>query len=278
MDKNVLARNILILSQLDDIASAFAATGVRCALLKGAALILSFPSYAKTRNMEDIDLLIPPGQLAAAKEALSRLGYRQVPEDHAAMSNPALTAPVDILDGFWYLSKKENEAVFNGAFAHPLQGFAGCLFHLKPEDFYIHVLAHGALHHAEVDKRWKDDLSLIWDNWGKTMNWAEVEGKLKSYGFQKAVNTYLSPELAEDSFYLRMLRSQENPFKGHITRAMFLPFMKKLAYLRSALFPSGNFLSNRYDLKTRREIMLYAFLRPFLFLKSLALFAKRMLF
>jgi len=278
MDKNILAKNLIILKQLENIAAEFRRLGIPAVLLKGAALIISFPGYAKTRNMEDIDVLLAPEDTGPARKALHGLGYRSLSEDPFSMANPSLPAPVDLSDNLWYLDKEENAAVFADGLKHPLEGFSGCMHRLKPEDFYIHVLAHAALHHAEDNLIWKNDLSLMWDNWGKTINRAEVENKLKAYGFFKAANTYLSEEKEGNSLYLRLLRSKNNPFKGHVTRFIFLPLGKKLNFIRSAIFPSEEFLVNRYRIKTRFEILFYAFLRPFLLLKNLAVFAKRLLF
>jgi hypothetical protein len=146
---------------------------------------------------------------------------------------------------------------------------------LKPEDFYIHVLAHGALQHAEDSAAWKKDLSLIWSHWGKSIKWAEVEAKLKQYGFQEAVDTYMAPELADESFYLRLLNMKDNPFKGHIARFIFLPSKKKVSYIWSSLFPGTEFLKNRYSLKNGAEVFYYRLLRPFLFFSNLARFAAR---
>jgi len=278
MNNAILAKNLLIQKQIEGISAEFYKNGIKTALLKGAALVLAFPGYAKQRNMQDIDMLVLPKDFSRARGALSSLGYLSLEEDPYAMQNSSLTAAVDLTDNIWYLDKKENEAVFNNSLKFSLRGFNGCMSYLKPEDFYIHVLAHAALHHVYEEKKWKDDVSLIMDNWGKIINWSEVENKLKSYGFSKALNAYLSPELSGDSLYLRMLRSTDNPYKGYVARVMFLPLRKKAAYVWSALFPSKEFLFNRYCLKSRYETLVYFFLRPLLLIKNMALFAKHLMF
>lgn len=275
INKSILVRNLLIHRQLEEIGREFSKASINAVLLKGAALILLLPDYSSERLMEDIDMLVRPKDLAAAREALARLGYLPLPEDPCAVSNPSKTAPVDLTDNLWYLDKAENEEVFSEALRHRFKGSAAAFCHLRPEDFYIHVLAHGALQHAEDSGIWKKDLSLIWAHWGKTIKWAEVEAKLKQYGFQEAVDTYMAPETADDSFYLRLLNMKDNPFKGHIARFIFLPAGKKLGYIRSSLFPGAEFLKNRYNLKNEAEIFYYKLLRPFLFISNLARFAAR---
>ena len=275
MDKNILARNLLILNQLENISSELLKRSLHVCVLKGAALMLAFPDYAKERLMEDIDMLVRPSELSEVRKLFLSMNYTPVNGDPCAMKNPSAIAPVDIIDNIWYLDADENKQLFDEAKAFRLAKPFSAFFHLKLEDFYIHVLAHGALHHAEDNIVWKKDLSLIWEKWGKTIRFAEIEAKLKQYGFQRAVDTYMSPDLAEDSFYRRLLNSENNPYKGHIARFIFLPSKKKVRYLYSSLFPAKDFLKNRYNLKNGTEVFYYRLLRPFLFFSNLAGFALR---
>lgn len=276
MNNILLAKNLIIQKQIEDIAVQFSKNGVTAVLLKGAALVLAFPGYAKTRNMEDVDMLVLPKDLPKARKILLNLGYIPFPEDPHAMKHPRFSTAIDLTGGIWYLDDKELEDIFSNSVNFTCGEFHGCMSHLKPEDFYIHVLAHGAFQHAELNGALRKDLSLIVENWGKTINWGKVEGKLKQYGFQNAARTYLSPETQGDSFYRRLLYSEENPLKGHVARFIFLPLRKKLSYLFSAIFPSGEFLQNRYTLNNPARVFFYRILRPFLQLKNLALFALRL--
>jgi hypothetical protein len=189
------------------------------------------------------------------------------------MKNPNLPTAVDLIGQIWYLDDRECETLFNNSRGLVECGLQGSMFHLKPEDFYIHVLAHGAFQHAEINIIWRQDLALIMENWGKTIDWGDVEEKLKQYGFAKASKTYLFPETSGDSFYQRLLFSKENPLKGHVARFIFLPLGKKINYLYRAVFPSREFLQNRYRLNNPAEVFFYRVFRPFLLLKNLALFA-----
>ena len=278
MNNSILAKNLIIQKQIEDIARQFKKNGIKGVLLKGAALVLAFPSYAKTRNMEDIDMLVLPEDLSNARDILSGLGYIPFPEDPCAMKNPQLSTAIDLTDKIWYLDNKEAEIVFNCSLNFPDDEFRGCMYYLKPEDFYIHVLTHGAFQHAEINDIWRKDLALMLDSWGKAINWGEVEEKLKQYGFQKASRTYLFPETSGNSFYLRLLYSKENPLKGHVARFIFLPLRKKVNYLYSAFFPSNEFLQKRYSLNNPAQVFFYRIFRPFLLLKNLAVFTKSLLF
>jgi hypothetical protein len=224
--------------------------------------------------MEDIDLLVRPGTLTAARQALAGMGYEPAPEDPFAMRHSSKGAPVDIADGIWYLDKAGTERIFDDSIE--LKGFYGAFSRLRAEDLYIHVLAHGAVHHAEVSAKWKEDLLLIKENWGGSMDWEEVGKKLKLYGFERAAEVYLSGR-ADTSFYGRLLSSAENPLKGHVSRFACLPAKKKAAYLAAALFPSKEFLEGRYNLKSASEVFFYRMFRPFLLLANLASFARRLL-
>ncbi|MDI6642109.1 MAG: nucleotidyltransferase family protein, partial [Elusimicrobiota bacterium] len=77
MAAEILARNILVLEQLEEIVTAFYTEKIIFVLLKGIALINFFPEYIMSRTMEDIDLLIYPGQIEKAKQVLYQLKYQK---------------------------------------------------------------------------------------------------------------------------------------------------------------------------------------------------------
>jgi hypothetical protein len=273
----LIAKNLIIQKQIEEISEKFGRHGIKAVLLKGAALVSAFPVYYKTRNMEDIDMLVLPKDVPASRKILFELGYIPSLEDPHSMKASGPACAVDLTGEIWYLDDKELAAVFSNSLSFPECGFNGSIYYLKPEDFYIHVLAHGAFQHAEINTVWRQDLALIMENWGKTINWNEVEGKLKQYGFQKASNTYLFPETGGGSFYRRLLLSKENPLKGHVARFMFLPLIKKINYIFRAVFPTGEFIQNRYGLGSPARIFFYRLARPFLLLKNLTLFTLRLL-
>ncbi|MHB9154824.1 MAG: nucleotidyltransferase family protein [Endomicrobiales bacterium] len=273
MDKGILARNIRISRQTEELAAVFLHCGIPAVLLKGAALIQVFPAYCAERMMEDIDILLRPQDLAAARSLLLCRGYRPSPEDPCAFLHPEKAAYVDLADSLWYLSRKENREVFDESRRHALTGLSPLMFHLPPPEFFLHVLAHAAVHHARKEKAWARDLELLQEKWGKDWDNRTWEEKLKRYGLRLAARHYLFPGAEDRSLSGKLYQwflAKDTPQKGHLSRFFFLPSGKKLSYLVSTLFPAEDFLVHRYCIKNRPLVPLYRLLRPFFLLSRLA--------
>lgn len=260
MNKNlIISRNILIFNQLEDIHRAFAASNIYFIVLKGAALISLIPEYSFERVMEDIDILIKPEDVKSAKNILLNIGYKPAPEDPWAFINPKNTAYIDIIDNLWYLTKRENISLWNKSL--PLDGSHHFAMRLPYDEFYIHTLAHAALHHAVKESKWLNDINLIKIKWGDVIDWQKVDIKLKKYGLYKPVQIFLGKENVKSILYNYILKTN-NPLKGHVSRFVFMPFILKIKYLASTLFPSDEFLVKRYNIKNNSLVFLYRLLRP----------------
>jgi hypothetical protein len=70
-----LARSVLIRQTRDVVLNALAAAGISAMLLKGAALVEILYEDPATRDMGDLDILVPPDQLDAAGQALIAHGF-----------------------------------------------------------------------------------------------------------------------------------------------------------------------------------------------------------
>lgn len=274
MNKNILARNLILHSQISEIAEEFAKSSIPVVLLKGIALVEIFAEYAGVRVMDDIDILLRPKDIAIAREKLFSMGYISVEEDPWAMRHPAKPASIDLSDSLWYMSRKENEMLLNECLSYPLQGIAPNAYHLPPDEFYLHVLAHAAIHHGQYEKSWNEDLKLIEEKWGKEINSGMVK-KMKLYGISEAaiyINPAASPKNLRAFLYKWLLLKKEIPQKGHILRFMLLPWNKKISYIFKSLFPGKEFMRCRYNLKTTLKLLLYSALRPFLLLIKFSCF------
>jgi hypothetical protein len=67
-------------AELQRILAAFAARSCKALALKGTQLSASLYGHPAARQVNDIDLLIPPAELEAAEEILTQLGYRRAVE------------------------------------------------------------------------------------------------------------------------------------------------------------------------------------------------------
>lgn len=76
-------RTLYLAEELGRIAAIFSARGVAFAAFKGAALAVDLQGDPACREYRDIDLIVPPGQVAAAESALESLGYLNDQGDRA---------------------------------------------------------------------------------------------------------------------------------------------------------------------------------------------------
>ncbi|MFH1367756.1 MAG: nucleotidyltransferase family protein [Elusimicrobiota bacterium] len=270
MEKSILARNILIHGQFGEIAKKLSEENLPVILLKGIALIEAMPEYMNGRVMQDIDLMFRPQDMGKARGILSGLGYKPAPDDPWSFIREGGQAYVDIIDGLWYLDRDENAELWKASADYAL---SGNVFHLPPDEFYIHVLTHAAAHHGQKEDKWLTDLELIGKKW-KLRETEIFEGKLKEYGLEKICRTYLK---GGKGFYSGIINSSL-PLKGHVLRFLSLRPGMKIGYLFSSLFPPREFLASRYRAKSGPAVLFFRFLRPFLLAGKLFCFARRSIF
>ncbi|OGS22802.1 MAG: hypothetical protein A2252_10780 [Elusimicrobia bacterium RIFOXYA2_FULL_39_19] len=248
MNKELFARNLRIHAQLYELLKEFSRAGIEVILLKGIALIELFPDYMHEREMEDMDLLIKPSKIKKVREIIKALGYKKAPLDPDAYYREGTLAAIDITDALWYLSTEENADLWKHSLKIPVQSAVSDVFYLNPVDFYIHVQAHARIHHAKNDEKWQKDLAILKEKFKDNLTDTGLDIWIQKYGLSKALSVSVT----------------DIPRIGHISRFAFLPLKKKMIYLFKAIFPSNDFLLNRYDLKNVFEITLYRFSRPFL--------------
>lgn len=265
---SILARNILIHKQFETVSSVFSSMDIPVILLKGIALTELFPEYSAVRLMEDIDLLIRPYDMKRARAALVDLGYAPSPEDPWAYRKDGEQAYVDLSGGFWYMTERENAAVREAAAKHPV---SRNVFIMPPDEFYLHVLAHAAIHHGVKDAKLKEDLGLLEKRFGIDPE-AVLNGSAARYGLDGMLRAFLSDS---ERGMLRFLLNSEIPMKGHVLRFMSMRPPLKLSYLARALFPTKEFIASRYCLKSGGQVLAYRILRPFFLMGNLLRFAGR---
>jgi hypothetical protein len=277
MNNAVLARNLLLLSQAEEFSRLCAAAAIPVVLLKGIALVAIAGDYLPERTMDDIDLLIRPGDGSAVRALLRSAGYLPSPEDPRAFHRPGTPAAIDVNDALWYLDDNENHAVFDAALRHPVPGMPGA-FHLPPDEFYRHVLAHAAVHHAINAPKWRKDLRVLKSLFGNSLDPGSVDEKLRRAGLKEAVEIYLADDekqgcpagLRERAY--RWLLEKDLPMKGHVIRFLYTPPRRMLSYLFEALFPPAIFIEGRYGVHHRLLIAIFRLCRPFLLAAKLSAF------
>jgi len=267
----LIAQNLLILHQLEGLGQLFARERIPVIVLKGAALIAAVPDYLAGRHLEDIDLLARPGDLPRTRALLVASGYRAVPEDPCAYNKNGAAVSVDLNDRLWYLDKRQNDGLWNEGITIPLEGMPGGMYRLNPDDMYIHILAHAAVHHTRKEGKWMADLALLRKRWMDEMDVSLLERKLKLYGLSEAAAIFLNgsrPRSLSALIYSLLLR-HGHPESGHISRFLFLPPKRKVSYMVRTLFPPHDFLISRYNVRGKMRVWLYRIIRPLLLLGKL---------
>lgn len=146
-----LARNLLLFAALDRAHAALAASGIRHAALKGAALVASGIYPLAARPMHDADLLVARCDFAASAAALAAAGFRAAPEGHGEVVNFAGDAGENL--GL-HCAPLPSGRYFGPAYACPAEPLLhraateGGSCRLEPTDLLFHLTAHLILCHG----------------------------------------------------------------------------------------------------------------------------------
>jgi hypothetical protein len=172
LERDTWARNAWLTARWAEAVGALDGAGVASVTLKGMALIHAVYPDPGLRPMADVDLLIRPGDLPAARAALAGLGYRT--------SGPALEAAerfrgfqhfvrdITILDLHWDAANYTRFAGIVGvdhdglwARRRPLEAAGARGAMPAPEDLLLHVALHLVLGSDFGRLVWYADLDAI---------------------------------------------------------------------------------------------------------------------
>jgi len=229
MNNSILAKNLLVHKQIEEICDECEKQNIKLVLLKGAALVELFPEYSFYRDMEDIDVIVCKKDYDKFINLLKSLGYKNMPSEPSTMFSENKPLKIDIFTDLWYLSKKENVILFKNL--QKVRKF----YVLPPKEMLRHIVYHMYIEHNFVDERWLKDIELI-----------------KSKFHLETDYESLFP------FWIRSWINKKIFYKGHILEFLVLPINKKIQFLIKKFFPSPKFVEKRYNLKT-------SFLLPFVY-------------
>ncbi len=273
--QETLARNLILLKELERFLDLF--SGGPVLLLKGAGLLCCGCADARSRPMQDLDILIPPRDLDQALKSLEGLGFSKRPGAAAFLKG---AAAFDIHTRVWYLTPEE-EADFRRD-AGPVPVGEARAWTPAPQDHLIYILAHAAVHHGEIEPKWARDVRDLLKHHAGTLSPRAVEGRLRSLGLWPAAQWFLRRAGLESVWPLAREEGRErrmngrldrlDPFlKGHLLRFWFLRGWRfRLRYAAAAFFPETAFLRLRYDIRLSAALPVFRLLRPFLILSKAA--------
>ncbi|MBI4577963.1 MAG: nucleotidyltransferase family protein [Planctomycetes bacterium] len=277
------AANLLRLRVVREVLAAGRARGVEPILLKGAALILGpYAGDLSLRPMTDVDLLVPPGGMAALEAALQEMGFRAAGRSGEAAyrrSDPGLCHYLDLHEGLWYLGPRSLEAVLARAVRLP-----GGALGLAPADEVLYLAAHAVVRHARLRGPWREDLRRVLASHGPTLDWGLLRGEARRLNLAPALALALrdagdagrralarlgwpaSGHPPGPRWLARLLDlalSREGPEgTGHLLQAAVGVDGDRFRYLARQLFPGGRFLERRYGRRGAVSLAAAAVLRP----------------
>ncbi|OGR65414.1 MAG: hypothetical protein A2X31_10310 [Elusimicrobia bacterium GWB2_63_22] len=255
MDKNIAAREIMLLAAVGEAREAAARAGIELVPLKGAALLELGVYQPGERGMSDADLLLRPGDLDAFEGILAGLGYSPMPNSADAWVRPSPgEAPPVLLDlhtGLWHI-KNTGELFDWGLEPGP------CGLALNLADLFLHAAAHPLLHHGELTPRALEDCARIAARapGDGSKFWAQVARKAGVYGLRPVVwpvikrlapgekfSRPLEPrglEKIKAAFFEKAARKYSGPLE------YLLPVLHRPGLLARYVVPDKKFMLRRY--------------------------------
>jgi hypothetical protein len=299
-------RNIFLFDELKKILHLFATLKIPVVLLKGAVLAKEVYQDFSVRPLIDLDLLIRPDDRKQAVQNLYSFGYQDfLPErqlgatidfeNEIVLRKPG-PAPTHVelhwslfdaphyqhhLDLDWFWSTAE-QIDFYGV---PAQMFGSSAQ-------ILHLCSHLVLHHRGDELLWLQDVAELVNQYNNQIDWNEVLEKARAFDLvlpvkqvmDKVVNEWKVPVPEE---FLQKLNatapSQDelriNPTLSGGKRSVGQRFIddirsipglrEQIRFIFSNLFPSPDYMRQRYDIHRSILIPLYYPYRWIVGLKSL---------
>ena len=260
-------------------------------LLKGCALAVTIYPDMGLRPMVDLDILVPEAQVDCVSDLLTQQGYapfvetvigfqRALRNEQAFSREGRIPIAVDVhwhLMAGKYYSTRIPVAWFWERTTQATVGEQTARV-LLPEAQLLQLAAHLALHHSGEGMLWSFDIALLLERYRDRIDWDEVIEAAHSFGLDQIVKTTLAqvfeiwgvsvPDRA------RFVLKRDRPsVTAHLlsvvhtaaydgTRATWdalsTPgFRNKLAYLRLLVFPSSDYMRERYAVSDTRWLPLY---------------------
>lgn len=252
-----LAPNLGLLKAVEELALAL--PGKEIILLKGGALIAEGTADIRTREMDDLDLLVRKDEQASLVSVLFQLGFQKRPLSPQDFVRDGVV--FDVHSDIWYLTPGELEIFFQKSSPCPVGD--GTILIPEPNDHLLFILAHACLHHSAIEPKWAEDIRRLLARGGVDL--ARVRSEADRLGLLPAIDWYqrrarlsLWPP-GPRTWRERAIEETPYPLKGVALRLLFVrggAFRLKLA--AKTIFPDSDFLKARYDGNSR----LWTVLRP----------------
>ena len=208
-------RNLFLATELAELAQALQARNIPCLALKGMHLAHDIYPEIGTRQMDDIDLLVPRALLAEAVQVTGELGYiTREPMDVETWSADVHHLPRmfnnnnTVLELHWNITwPKDRYALsdLDGLWdrAAPIEGARGQVLGLCPEDLILHLCIHASYQHLfYTGLRPVCDISATIARYCDALDWDVLSDRALGWGWQSGV--YLMLNMARTTLGARI--------------------------------------------------------------------------
>jgi hypothetical protein len=177
--------NLARIGRLAGVLDRFASAGIRCVVLKGAALALRYYGSLGARAMGDIDIMVRPADVPRAAALLAELGWTtpggssdRVLRDTMRVQHarPYSSGPAHSLDLHWRSLQASTPEVDDRFWEAAVicDAAAGRATVLGPSDEVFHVCCHAVQPAWTPSPRWILDVHAILEAEGGRVDWDRV--------------------------------------------------------------------------------------------------------
>ena len=205
-------RNTKLFHEVGKILRALQAAGIPVIPLKGVCLAEAVYGNLALRQIGDVDLLVPPANLATALEVLRTLGYaaaqpfdiegqRQVCHHMPPLSRRGGAT----LELHWTIAKRGSnirledtdlDQLWSRAIPSRIDGVQ--ILMLSPTDLLLHLCLHASVHHyfdgIGLSGFW--DMALVIRRYGEQIDWEQFTTRAHQWGV--ANGAYLALQLTQE--------------------------------------------------------------------------------
>jgi len=197
---------------------ALRARAIPVIVLKGGILADRDYLTPEDRPMQDVDLLVRPGDVDKALAAAGDVGLQRFDDAHTLdfdlgfdattvltrhphdLRQPSLDLHWGVLRD-WIGTRGDGWLVTAWERAEPASYAGRAVLTLAPADQFVHLALHLAIHHTFDGLLWFCDLALMIRNHGQRIDWGDVVTGARRLGFGGALTLIL--ELLDELFGVR---------------------------------------------------------------------------
>lgn len=285
-------RNAMTMTALADILQRLNAANIRAIVLKGAALATTVYGNLAVRDMQDVDLLLPPDQMQMAISLLEEMGFGRDGVDlfpagsplgwHATLlekpGSPTLLVELHsrLLQSAHYATRPGFAALYERSLSIEIEGIPTRT--LAPDDQLLHLCGHAMAHHGGALASVGPDIAHVIARYQAELDWERLLVTAQANDWVMSLQTVLL-SVVEDWWVsvpagmterIKQLKPRSlerflnycHSRNGWQQLSMFVASPQRWHYLKTLLFPPPHYMSVVWDWQPMHSLLL-AYLKRF---------------